>query len=78
MVLVTYSQRRALFKRSQALAAQWNAEATNEAYIPSFAKGQTTIMHHTPIDMNPIVVQLDRWPEVVIGRLDAAVAEARP
>lgn len=30
---------------------------SNETYIPSFAKGQITIMFHTPIDMTPVVVQ---------------------
>lgn len=50
---------------------------TNEAYIPSFAKGRTTIMCHTPIDMNPIVVHPDKWPDAVIARLDAAVSAAR-
>jgi len=50
---------------------------SNESYIPSFARGQTPIMFHTPIDITPIVVQPDRWPEIVMERFDAAVQAAR-
>lgn len=50
---------------------------TNEAYIPEFAKGQTPIMCHTPIDRTPIVVQPEKWAEVLLDRLDTAIAEAK-
>jgi hypothetical protein len=51
---------------------------SNEAYIPRFAKGEATVMYHTPIDTTPIVVQPDRWPEIVGARFDAALAAAAP
>ncbi len=43
---------------------------TNEAYVPHWAKGQTTVMCHTPIDVTPIVVRPDRMAEIVGERLD--------
>lgn len=43
---------------------------SNESYIPSFAKGQSTIMFHTPIDcMAPIVVQPERMGEIYAERI---------
>lgn len=50
---------------------------SNESYIPHFAQGQATVMYHTPIDMNPIVVRPDQWPTIVGERYDEAVAAAR-
>ena len=52
--------------------------ASNETYVPSWAKGQSTIMFHTPIDMTPVVVQPDRMAETYGERIDALLLEARP
>jgi hypothetical protein len=49
---------------------------TTEAYIPEFARGKTPVMCYTPISMEPIVVQPDRWPEVLGERIDALIAQA--
>lgn len=49
--------------------------ASNESYVPSWAKGQATVLFHTPIDMTPIVVQPERMAEIYAERLAGLAVE---